>query len=85
MADGARVSSDDLGLAAPSGVDGNGDREVASFDLRQAREAAERQVVLAALARTAGNMARTSELLGVSRPTLYDLINRLSIRQQIES
>jgi predicted DNA-binding transcriptional regulator AlpA len=30
-------------------------------------------------------MARTADLLGVSRPTLYDLMNRLGIRQQVES
>ena len=84
MADGARVSADDLGLAVPEGADGVGEVEPASLDLRQAREAAERQVVLSALARTAGNMARTAEVLGVSRPTLYDLMNRLAIRQQLD-
>ena len=84
MADGVRVSADDLGLAGPQRSDDGADRESVSLDLRQAREAAERQVVLVALARTAGNIARTAEVLGVSRPTLYDLMNRLAIRQQIE-
>jgi two-component system, NtrC family, response regulator len=83
MTDGARVNAQDLGFTS-SGEAARGEDAVApSLDLRHAREAAERQVVLAALARTSGNMARTAELLGVSRPTLYDLMNRLTIRQQV--
>jgi two-component system, NtrC family, response regulator len=86
MADGNRVSAQDLGLtAAARSADADAAADAPSLDLRQAREAAERQVVLAALARTAGNMARTADLLGVSRPTLYDLMSRLGIRQQVES
>jgi len=82
MADGTRVATGDLGLPAAQqeGEGAGGAALPASLDLRQAREAAERQVVLAALSRTDGNMARTAELLGVSRPTLYDLMARLAIR-----
>jgi two-component system NtrC family response regulator len=54
------------------------------LDLRRVREDAERQAVLAALGRSDGNIAKASELLGVSRPTLYDLMKRLSIRQSVE-
>ncbi|MET0520060.1 MAG: PEP-CTERM-box response regulator transcription factor [Burkholderiaceae bacterium] len=79
MADGSRVSREDLGLAAPPD-DGEADG-ASTLDLRTVRERAERQAVVAALARTAGNIARTAEVLGVSRPTLYDLMNRLSIKQ----
>jgi two-component system NtrC family response regulator len=80
MADGTRVAAGDLGLPAAPEEETGGAALPASLDLRQAREAAERQVVLAALSRTDGNMARTAELLGVSRPTLYDLMARLAIR-----
>ena len=38
------------------------------------------EAVVAALARTDGNVARTAEILGVSRPTLYDLMSRLQIK-----
>ena len=31
------------------------------------------------------NMARAAELMGISRPTLYDLMNRLAIRQQVQA
>ena len=86
MADGSRVNAQDLSLPATASSSALADdgAKPQSLDLRLARETAERQVVLTALARTAGNMARTAELLGVSRPTLYDLMNQLAIRQQIE-
>jgi two-component system NtrC family response regulator len=51
------------------------------LDLRTVREDAERRAVITALARVDGNIVKASELLGVSRPTLYDLLNRLSIKQ----
>jgi len=41
---------------------------------------AERAMVVTALARTNGNLAKAAELLGVSRPTLYDLMRRLTIQ-----
>ena len=78
MADGARVSADDLGLPVPdAGAAAAVDSDI---DLRAVREAAERQAIVTALARANGNIVRASELLGVSRPTLYDLMRRLGIR-----
>jgi two-component system NtrC family response regulator len=77
MADGLRVGAADLGLsggtqdAAPPGD---------VVDLRTARERAERAAVVAALARAGDNVARAAELLGVSRPTLYDLMHRHAIK-----
>ena len=86
MADGSRVTAEDLGLASEVDATSEGSAiDEPSLDLRHARECAERHVVTAALARAAGNMARTAEMLGVSRPTLYDLMNRLAIRQQVET
>jgi two-component system, NtrC family, response regulator len=80
MADGQRVGADDIGL--PAGADG---AEAAAddgrdLDLRSVREAAERKAIVAALARANGNIVKASEILGVSRPTLYDLMHRLAIK-----
>jgi len=75
MAEGNRATRDDLALSAgPAAEDAD------TLDLRAVRERAERDAVVTALARTDGNIVKASELLGVSRPTLYDLMNRLMIR-----
>ncbi len=79
MAEGERVNCEDLGLPAPPA--GNSLGEVSDLDLRTVREAAERQAIVAALARSNGNIVKASEMLGVSRPTLYDLMKRLTIKQ----
>ncbi len=77
MADSDRLSCDDLGLAPP--IAGGGASH-SDLDLRTVREAAERQAIVGALARTNGNIVKASEVLGVSRPTLYDLMKRLAIK-----
>jgi two-component system NtrC family response regulator len=79
MADSNRVGCDDLGLPAPAPADPAA-TDADTLDLRTVRERAERAAVIAALARTNDNIAKAAELLGVSRPTLYDLLNRLAIK-----
>jgi two-component system NtrC family response regulator len=83
MADGTRVSAADLGLPVQADADPAG--PLGDLDLRKVREDSERQAVLTALGRSDGNIAKASELLGVSRPTLYDLMKRLNIRQATDS
>ncbi len=75
MADGSQVTADDLGLAALAG-----ELHDASLDLRTVRDEAEKKAVIAALARSNGNVLKAAELLGVSRPTLYDLMHRLGLK-----
>ncbi|OFA07096.1 PEP-CTERM-box response regulator transcription factor [Duganella sp. HH101] len=73
MADGPQIAPLDLGL--PDSVEGE-----ASVNLRQAREAAEYKVMVQALARVDGNIVKAAELLGVSRPTLYDLMSHHGLK-----
>jgi two-component system NtrC family response regulator len=82
MAEGSRVSAEDLGLDF---LEDHAPADVGDFDLRRAREQAERGTIIAALAWANGNMVKTAELLGVSRPTLYDLMSRLSIKQHVST
>ncbi|MCE3263025.1 MAG: prsR [Pseudoduganella sp.] len=73
MSEGPHITLEDLGL--PPGAP-----QAESIDLRDARNAAEYKVMVKALARTGGNIARAAELLGVSRPTLYDLMSHHGIK-----
>jgi two-component system NtrC family response regulator len=44
--------------------------------LRQARDKVESEIILSAIQKQAGNIARAAETLGISRPTLYDLMKK---------
>lgn len=73
MADGPQISVEDLGLPVSPKAEEH-------LNLRQVREEAEYKVLVKALARVDGNMAKAADLLGVSRPTLYDLMNRHGLK-----
>lgn len=73
MADGPMVNAEDLGLNPKA------TREE-PLNLRQVRDEAERQAVIRAMSRTSDNVAQAAELLGVSRPTLYDLMSKLGLK-----
>jgi two-component system NtrC family response regulator len=75
MADGNRITADDLGLYA-------GDANMEHLNLRHVRDEAERRAVVRVLARTNGNVARAADILGVSRPSLYDLMNRFGLKKE---
>ncbi len=75
MADGKQISCEDVGLkSSTDGASGG------LLDLRVIRDNAERHAITAALGRVNGNIVKAAELLGVSRPTLYDLMYRLGLK-----
>jgi two-component system NtrC family response regulator len=73
MADGNTIVADDLGLPDTAG-------EEEPLNLRQVRDEAEYKAIVKALARTDGNIVKASELLGISRPTMYDLMGRHGVK-----
>jgi two-component system NtrC family response regulator len=73
MAEGLAIRAADLGLAGS-------DVEPAILNLRHVREEAEKNAVLRVLGRVNGNLSKAAELLGVSRPTLYDLMHRCGLK-----
>lgn len=75
MVDGSQIASQDIGLAAPEAADDDN-----LFDLRIIREKAERNAIISAMGRVNGNVVKAAEMLGVSRPTLYDLMHRLGLK-----
>ena len=77
MCEGTSIGPLDLGCDSephPGPALGNHQRS-----LKEAREAIEREMILAALERQAGNVLKAAEDLGISRPTLYDLMKKLAI------
>ena len=73
MCESDLISAQDLELA-------NNERPDLSLDLRQARELAERLTIQQALACADGSISRAAELLGVTRPTLYALLNKYDLK-----
>src|SRR5438477_2829650 len=72
MTDGPLLSAADLGLAASG-------EEPRSLGIREARARAEREVLQRALAQAGSNLSKAARLLGISRPTLYDLMQQHQI------
>lgn len=73
MAEGKFVTADDLDFAE----DHEEDR---LLNLKAAREASDRKAIKRAIARTEGNISSAAKLLGVSRPTLYDLLKQYDLQ-----
>lgn len=79
MAEGKKVTANDLEL--DSGIEG----PESQINLRQVRENAERAAIMQALQFCNYNMAQASRLLGVTRPTLYNLTDKYKIDTSSEA
>ena len=69
MADGKFVTADDLGIEV-------GDEESGSLNLREVRQRSESKAIRVALTKSFGNISKAAEMLGITRPTLYDLLSK---------
>jgi two-component system NtrC family response regulator len=74
MADGKLIGAEDLDLG-----DAQGEGEQV-LNLKSAREQVDRKVIRHALARSEGNISSTARMLGISRPTLYDLLKQYDLQ-----
>jgi two-component system NtrC family response regulator len=74
MADGKQITAADLGLELPIA-------ERVPMNLRQVRQQAERQALQRVLAMTGGNISKAAELLGITRPTFYDLMQKHNLNE----
>ena len=72
MADDKLVTAADLDLAEP--------KAAPTLNLRAAREVVDRETIRLALARSEGNISNAAKLLGISRPTLYDLLKQYGMQ-----
>jgi two-component system NtrC family response regulator len=72
LSDDAYLSAADLTLSVP------GENRL-PLNLKEVRSRAEREAVTRAMSVTGGNISKAAELLGISRPTLYDLLARLGL------
>ncbi len=71
MADDKLITARDLGLS---------NTEQPSLNLRQVRQNSEKEAIVQSLALTNNNISNTAKLLGVTRPTLYDMLKKYSIK-----
>jgi two-component system NtrC family response regulator len=72
MADGKQVTAADLGIDVV-------DTAPESLNLREVRQRAESKAIRVALMKNFGNISRAAEQLGITRPTLYDLMNKYQL------
>jgi len=73
MAESKQVTAADLGLA-------DVDTEGPNLNLREVRRSAETRAITRALLHSSGNISRAAKMLGITRPTLYDLLEKYEIK-----
>ena len=81
MSEGSQLGVEELGLAAPSQPE---DATTGFLNLREVRQRAEADAVRRALALASGNISKAAEMLGVARPTFYDLMERAGVANEAQ-
>jgi two-component system, NtrC family, response regulator len=76
MADGNYITAQDLELSS--------EHDDTPLNLKEVRALAERQAIVRALARCGDNVSQAARLLGVSRPTLYSLLEKHGLTDTAE-
>jgi two-component system NtrC family response regulator len=74
MAEHNQITARDLELG------GNSPDELATFNLREIRDRCDRQAVARALNHVGGKVSQAADLLGISRPTMYDLLRKFNLK-----
>ena len=74
MAEGSRVTEADLELASNA-------RSTQIRTLKEAREAVERELIVQVLQKNHGNISQAATDLGISRPTLYELMDKFNLKK----
>jgi two-component system NtrC family response regulator len=82
-AEGVKIIPGHLDTAevAPAGVPAPGSK-YENMGLKEARESLEKELILKSLAHNSGNLTKTATELGISRPTLYDLMEKFGIPKE---
>ena len=74
LAEGPTITPSDIGLAAEGAADAK------PLDLKTAREMLDRRYIYLAISRNNGNISKAAEELGLTRPTIHNLINKYNIK-----
>jgi two-component system NtrC family response regulator len=74
MAEHKQITAGDMELGGSSA------EELATFNLREIRDRADRKATLRALNHVGGKVSQAAELLGISRPTMYDLLRKFGLK-----
>jgi two-component system NtrC family response regulator len=74
MAEHRQITASDLELG------GDSPDELATFNLREIRDRADRQAIVRALNHVGGKISQAADLLGISRPTMYDLLRKFGLK-----
>lgn len=79
MAEGQRLDALDLDLGSANAEEG------LAISLQEVREQAESQAIRQALIKVNGNVSQAAKLLGVTRPTLYGLLDKYNLKKDLNS